>query len=264
MPTLSQLLCDFDPARGLHLPPQWLQGRTAYGGITTASAVAAAQQLADGPLPPLRSAQVSFIGPALGALRCQVQTLRAGKSVTSVGVDVLGEQGLAARLMLVFGQARQSTLAHDFSERPGVRGPESYAELGVADSPALAAAVPAFMGNFQLRPAAGSMPVSGADNPEIVAWVRHRDAEGVDPCVALIALADALPPAAFTSYRQLAPISSINWSFDLLGPVPAGEWFLLRSASDYTADGYSSQQMQVWDIDGRLLMRGRQAVAVFV
>ena len=274
MSTLRELLLDFDPVHGLYLPPQWQQGRTAYGGITTATALVAARALSVASLPALRSAQVSFIGPAHGLLRYQVQPLRVGKSVSHVGVDVSAPDGLAARVSLVFGQARASRVQHDFSDQPSVRGPESYAPISAEGLTSaikrppfveldVAGAVPAFLANFELRPAAGALPVSGADNPEIVAWIRHLDAADIDPVVALVALADALPPAAFTAYQRPAPVSSINWSFDLLGAPPAGQWFLLRSASQYAGDGYSSQQMQVWDIDGRLLMRGRQCVAVF-
>ncbi|MGD9799873.1 MAG: acyl-CoA thioesterase domain-containing protein, partial [Parvularculaceae bacterium] len=45
----------------------WLQGRTVYGGMTAALCLEAAQRAVPG-LPPLRSAQVSFIGPAEGDL----------------------------------------------------------------------------------------------------------------------------------------------------------------------------------------------------
>jgi acyl-CoA thioesterase len=72
-----------------------------------------------------------------------------------------------------------------------------------------------------------------------------------------------MPPAAFTSFSAPAPISSITWNVELLEPVPLGEWFLLRSFSQHAADGYSSQDMQVWDEQGRVVMRGRQSVAVF-
>ena len=274
MPTLRELLLDFDPLAGLSLPPQWLQGRTAYGGITTATALAAARALSTAALPPLRSAQVSFIAPATGLLRYQVQPLRLGRSVCHVGVDVNSQDGLVARLQLVFGQGRPSRVVHDFCEQPPVRGPESYPAINAAGLAGaikrppfveldVASVVPAFLANFELRPAAGSLPVAAADNPEIVAWIRHLDAADVDPVVALVALADALPPAAFTAYQRPAPVSSINWSFDLLGAPPEGQWFLLRSASQYAAEGYSSQQMQVWDIQGRLLMQGRQSVALF-
>ncbi|WP_182334334.1 thioesterase family protein [Stenotrophomonas acidaminiphila] len=259
MPSLSALLSSFDPEKGLELPDGWRQGRTAYGGIVTALGVVAAIRSHDGPMPPLRSVQVAFIGPAVGQLQFRPQLLREGSSVVNVGVDVLADGALAARQMLVFGRARDSAVVHAFGELPPVAGPDACGEFPMADMPF----APAFTRNFQMRPAGGALPLSGATRPELLIWVKHVDAAGVDPAVALVAMGDALPPAAFTSFTGAAPISSINWSFDLLEPAPVGEWFLLRSFSQHARDGYSSQDMQVWNARGRLLMRGRQSVAVF-
>ncbi|MGH8055462.1 MAG: thioesterase family protein [Stenotrophomonas sp.] len=259
MPSLSELLSSFDVKHGLLLPDSWRQGRTAYGGIITALGVTAAMQAHAGPLPPLRSVQVSFIGPAVGVLTFVPQVLREGKSVVNVGVDVQADDVLIARLILVFGRARESAVVHDFCERPQVEAPLACREFKMSEMPF----APAFTQNFQMRPAGGALPISGATHPELLIWMRHNDATDIDPGVALVAMADALPPAAFTSFTAPAPISSINWSFDLLEPVPTGEWFLLRSFSEHARDGYSSQDMHVWNEDGQLLMRGRQSVAVF-
>lgn len=259
MPTLSELLSSFDGAQGLLLPDSWRQGRTAYGGVLSALAVAAAMQGHAGALPPLRAMQVSFIGPAAGLLRFVPAVLREGKSVVNVGVDVFSDDALAARLSLVFGRARESAVAHDFSGELPAQGPAAYRDFDMAAMPF----APAFTRNFQMRPAGGAMPVSAAEIPELLTWIRHRDAGGVDPAVALIAMGDAMPPAAFTSFRAAAPISSITWNVELLDPSPQGEWFLLRSFSQHAGDGYSSQDMQAWDEQGRVVMRGRQSVAVF-
>jgi acyl-CoA thioesterase len=259
MPSLSALLSSFDSERGLDLPDGWRQGRTAYGGILTALGVAAAMKAHHGQMPPLRSAQMAFIGPAVGRLQFKPQLLREGKSVVNVGVDVIADGELAARLTLVFGRARDSAIAHEFGGFPAVAGPEACREFNMGATPF----APAFTQNFQMRPAGGALPLSGAAHPELLIWMRHVDASGVDPAVALVAMADALPPAAFTSFSAVAPISSINWSFELLEPVPVGEWFLLRSFSEHARDGYSSQDMHVWNAQGQLLMRGRQSVAVF-
>lgn len=259
MSSLREVIHGFDPSNGLSLPADWLQGRTAYGGITAATSLIAARQTIDDRAGPLRSAQIAFVGPGSGQLTYNAQLLRGGRSVSSVGVDVSADAGMAARSLFVFGHARQSAIAHDFSQPPGVRGPESYAALDMSCSPI----VPAFLAHFELRPAAGALPVSGAVNPEMSVWVRHRDAAGVDAEVALLALADALPPAAFTAYTEPRPISSISWSLDLLGPLPDSEWILLRSASMHAADGYAVQTMQAWDSQGRMLLRGRQCVGVF-
>ena len=259
MPSLSALLSTFDPSAGIELPPQWLQGRTGYGGITTALGVVAAKAACAPALPPLRSVQVNFVGPASGHLSFEVQLLRAGKSVTAVAVDVHGENGLALRLTLVFAQPRQSVLAHSLVRAPQVPGWQDCAALDMAHVPF----APAFIANFELRPAGGAMPMAGAEHPELLFWVRHGEAAGVDPALALVAMADALPPAVFSALRTPAPASSVNWSFDLLDPAPKGQWFLLRSVSQYASEGYSAQAMQVWDEQGQLVMLGRQCVAVF-
>src|SRR5262245_43266589 len=61
------------------LPSDWLQGRTAYGGLSAALCLEATlRRFPD--LPPLRSAQFAFVGPATGALRIAVTMLRRGKS----------------------------------------------------------------------------------------------------------------------------------------------------------------------------------------
>lgn len=118
------------------------------------------------------------------------------------------------------------------------------------------------MQNFEIRPAGGANPFSGSDNPEVIWWVRHQHAAGLDPLIALIAMGDALPPAAITTLRSPAPLSSVNWSFDV-ATEPQGDWFLLRSFSEQAAHGYSIQVMDAWDESGKRVLTGRQTVALF-
>jgi len=40
-------------------------------------------------------------------------------------------------------------------------------------------------------------------------------------------------------------------------------WWLMRSAAEHARDGYSSQDMQVWNSRGELIITGRQNVAIF-
>src|SRR5688572_24370532 len=88
-------------------PDGWTQGRTLFGGLTAGMcAEAAARQL--GEMPPLRSAQFAFLGPAAGRLRFRVTRLRQGRSSTFVEVDCRSEEGPAARAVLAYGAARPS------------------------------------------------------------------------------------------------------------------------------------------------------------
>jgi acyl-CoA thioesterase len=238
-------------------PPSWSQGRTLYGGMTAALGWAAAQQAIE-ELPPLRSVQAAFIGPAAGRLTLEPQVLRRGKSATTVGVDVRGEAGLAARLTFFCGAARPSKVAHERAQAPAAMPPD---DLQAVLTPGQG---PTFTANYDIRHVSGGLPFSGGE-PEFVMWARMRDAEGADPLVSLIALADVLPPASMPVFPEFGVISSLSWSFDLDRlPEDAGAWYLCRAVAESTADGYSRQAMDVWDASGRRLLAGRQTVAIFV
>ena len=257
MASLAQLIEDFNASAEFRPPADWSQGRTTYGGLSAALALQAA--LRDGPdlLPPLKSAQILFVGPVSGSLRFQARILRQGRSTTSIGVDVLSGPDVALRAAFIFASPRPTRVHHDFSGPPAVPAPADCLRIPAAGP------MPAFLGNFEMRPAGGSMPVSGSGNPEIVSWVRHADAAGVDPAVALVALGDALPPAVMSCLTEFAPLSSMNWTVDLPQPAQEGDWFLLRSSSRQAAGGYSFQVMEVWDEQRRLVLSGVQTVAVF-
>ena len=79
------------------LPDDWLQGRTAFGGLSAALCWEAAQRVGDA-LPPLRSAQFAFVGPAGGRLRIEPTLLRRGKSAAFYSVDLHGDDVLAVHL----------------------------------------------------------------------------------------------------------------------------------------------------------------------
>lgn len=56
----------------------------------------------------------------------------------------------------------------------------------------------------------------------------------------------------------------MNWNFDLLHPIEKSEWHLLRANSIFSENGYSYQQMQIWNSNGDLILQGTQTVAVFL
>ena len=238
-------------------PASWSQGRTLYGGINAAlCAVAAARAFPD--LAPLRSAQFAFVGPASGTIRFAPTLLRRGRSATFVGVDATGDAGHAARALLLYGADRVSEVAHDITQMPEAPAPDACPPLFADD-----VAPPTFFQNFEVRFVRGTPPVTQATRPTFDVWVRHRDAAGVDPVLALLALADSLPPAAMAAFSTVAPISTMTWSIDLFHPIPASGWHLLRSTSEQAAHGLSLQAMELWAEDGRRLAVGKQAVAMF-
>ena len=260
MSTLAELLTQSVSQPSITLPPNWLQGRTAYGGLTAALALENAlhcMKSADAPAAPLQTAQINFIAPMAGALRFDATLLRQGKSATTLSVDGFADDKIGLRASFIFAQPRPSAIAHQRTPLPQVDAPAAYAAS--AERPG----VPAFLSNFDVR-YIGNTPVCSATTPDLLAWVRFaQPVDAVHPAVALLAMGDCLAPAAMASFTEFAPASSMNWTVHFPHVSEAGEWFLLQSQSLHAAHGYAYQTMQVWNAQGQPLLLGSQTVAVF-
>lgn len=242
----------------ISLPADWLQGRTAYGGLSAALCLEATLR-AFPDLPPLRSAQFAFIGPATGDLRITPKVLRQGKSAVFSGVDLEGEAGLAVRATFCFGAGRD--LPHEYVRytMPSTPDRDSCPRY-FAWSPK-----PNFMSHFEGHLVAGGAPLTGSASPDMLVWLKHRDAAATGTLVSLMALADALPPASFAVFTEGAPISTMTWAVDVLDAHPESEsgWWLVRSEAETIHEGYSAQTAVIWHPDGRPVMAARQNVAIF-
>ncbi len=237
----------------------WLQGRTVYGGMSAALCMQAALN-EFGAVPPLRSAQVAYIGPAAGQLQLKASVLRKGKSTLFANVDLIGEAGLATRAMFCFGAARESASQHVALATPELKDPESCPNF-FRHAPAALSFVQHMDGRF----VSGALPFSGSDDAQMTLWLRHRET-GIPPSlVALLALADAPPPAATGRAKGPAPLSTMTWAIDMLTDEVTTDdgWWLIRNVADQIAAGYSSQAMTLWNRQGKPIMAGRQNIAVF-
>ncbi|WP_265562277.1 acyl-CoA thioesterase [Sphingomicrobium arenosum] len=239
-------------------PEAWAQGRTLYGGMTLALAHEAARRYFDD-LPPLRSAQCVFVGPAAGRVHFLPGILRQGRSTTMVAVEAVSDDGPVLRASFVFGARRDSVVQVDPPALPDVRSPATSGPLfGQGNDRA-----PGFTANFDMRLGGGSQGLSGGA-PMMATWAKFREAPGGDPVSALLALADAPPPAAITRFPALAPLSSVTWHLDLVAkPVDVDGWHLLLAEAEHSGEGMTTQDMKLWSEDGRLLATGRQNIAIF-
>jgi acyl-CoA thioesterase len=236
------------------IPADWLQGRTTYGGMSSALALHAAQ-ISEPDLPPLRSAQVSFIGPLSGEVSVTATRLRRGRNAAFIQADIVSEAGLGYRATFVFMSDQPSRIDLDGRLQSHLRPPAPDATLYTGPDEF-------FTGNFNFLDLKEEAP----GEAEWLRWARLRATDGLDPMVHVLAVADALPPAAFKLLgKQPAPISSLTWIVNLLTPAPATSdgWWLLSAQSDYARNGCSSQAMTIWNADGRPIAQGMQSVAIF-
>lgn len=229
----------------------WLQGRTAYGGASAAIALHAAMRAVPD-LPPLRSAQIAFVGPLSGAVTATPTLLRRGKNSAFVAVDVATEHSIGLRALFLFMASRPSSVSHASLAPP----PHGDPEADLVDSGTLPQG---FLQNFDLT--------RGPRTPgSVLRWARLRERGSLDPFIELIAIADALPPAAMTLIDGWGPISTTTWQLNLVTDAPATRdgWWLLEAKTLHAADGNSSQSMTIWNRDGSPIATATQSVALFV
>lgn len=255
--TFVELLASATRAPGVlmaHIPEVWHQGRTAYGGLTTALAYEAARSVADD-LPPLRSAQIAFVGPVQGNVDARAILLRRGRSTAFVESKILVDGAVAFSATFVFASDRASATSLEADRAPDVPVPEAAPERGAK------LMAPAFLSQFDFRFA--TPPQRGI--PSILQWARLRDREGLDPMTELLMIADALPPGAMPLMPSFAPVSSVTWHVNMLsGNAKTRDgWWLLRAVAQNAGHGLSSQSMDIWNADGEAIAKGMQCMALF-
>ena len=243
-----------------HVPEDWMQGRTVFGGLQVALAVRVMRGLVAGHLP-LRNAQVTFVAPVPGeTVHLVPRVLRIGRSATQARCDLLHAGQVACLVTAVFGTGRASAVSVEMDRPTTDREPPE-----LQDMPHVEGLTPAFIQHMQLRWARGTPPFTGQEEPRTQIYVRHRDPE-IPPEDALIAVADAIPTPALSMLDRPAPSSSLTWALELLddpsGFDPAG-WSLLDTNVRAAADGYLSQTSLLWGPDGRALSVSHQTVTLF-
>ena len=257
MTPIREILAAATPIEGgfrAQIPSDWLQGRTAYGGLSSALALHAAQGI-EPDLPPLRSAQVSFIGPLSGEVRVTATKLRRGRTAAFIQADIVSDAGLGYRAVFVFMAEQPSRVALSGGLAATLPAPAADAKLYTGPDEF-------FTGNFNFLDLKAEAP----GEAEWLRWARLRDYAGIDPMVEVLALADALPPAAFKLFgKEFVPLSSVTWIVNLLTPTPATTdgWWLLSAESQHAVNGGSSQTMMLWNADGVPIAQGMQSVAIF-
>ena len=259
LPSFAAVLAAAEPSavgRTIMVPESWHQGRTAYGGFSSALALAEGLRVG-GELPPLRSAQMAMLAPLSGRVEARARILRRGRNATWIASEIIGDKGVGFTASFVFMSPVESGLAVD-------EIPPSPDLVPLAEARELSSERGAVFlrHNFDVRFA---LPPGDERRPEMCWWVRPRDVSGLDPAVILMLTADALPPGVMRLLAPSVPVSTMHWQVNMLGPVPAvtDGWWLLRSAGEFARDGCSSQRMTLWSPEGTAMLTGTQSIAVF-
>ncbi len=246
----------------LKIPEDWMQGRTAYGGLVAAMTLKhMRRQVPRGRK--VRSLSFTFVGPVdASPFVFQTQLLRSGKSVTTIESKLIQNDQICCTAMASFGGDRDSGIKIPPVERLGMPDPEKAFELPYIDG-----LTPAFTRHFNYRWALGDLPFSGKGGREIGGWMNFR--EGTD-CLTeewLIALADAWPTPVISAIKEPAAASTLTWAMGFVhldrDTCSQNEWWAFHCVVDTAERGYAIERSTVWDPEGRAAIFSQQTTAVF-
>ena len=256
---LNTAICD-DSTVTLELTPDWLQGRTAYGGWQAALGLLAMRRVVGNDVP-LRSLHANFIAPVPpGRVTARAELLRRGKSAAQLEARIVVDGQTAFTALGIFGASRASGIVERPLAPACVAAPDSLPSL-----PYIPGVIPAFQQHFDLRWAHGGLPFSGAAHGDAQIYVRMQG-EPLASETHLVCTADAIPPSAIAMYTAPTPISSMNWTLEMVRPLSdaarAG-WLRFDATLTAAGEGYGFENVSIWSDDGELVALSRQCVALF-
>ncbi len=249
-----------DAGWSIALGDDWLQGRTAFGGLQSSMCVRALRDLVPPHLPP-RPLQTPFIAPGpAGTVHLRAQVLRTGGSTVHAEARIVDGDQTLCLVVAVFGRSRSSAVS--VAAAPAEPGEAADPKR---EFPYIEGVTPAFTRHFVMRWTRGGFPFQGSAEPYTRIHVRHREPQPMDE-THLIALADTVPSPGLSILRKPVMASSMTWTlelFDQRTDFAAEAFWRMDTEVTAGADGYLGQSAQMWTPDGRLAALSRQSVVVF-
>jgi hypothetical protein len=236
----------------------WLQGRSAFGGLQGAFAIWAMRTLVPEAMP-LRTFQRTFVAPVgAGDVVTRARVLRAGKNTMHVEARIEHGDDVRAHAIAVFGTARESIVVREIQRAPN-------AHEGGTRLPFMSGIAPNFMQHFDVRLLDGGLPFSGSRATRNVFEIGMKE-QGNASEAHLIAIADFVPPVALSWMPKLTPGSSMTWMLEVLDPNFAArplQGWRIEAEMVAARDGYSSQSTIIYAPNGTAMVLSRQSMVVF-
>lgn len=243
----------------------WGQGRTLFGGMSAALALAKISQQVDSQRP-LRSLSINFTGQAWAEipLSIAVQPLSAGKSISQINAQVLQDDRVVTQICACFGIERESNIT---VSSPTVELPKLGTHQRLSYIKGL---TPEFVQHFEFEYCKGQFPFTNSTHNELAGWVRFKEAGSEFTEAHLIALIDAWPPTVLQKLKSFAPCATVSWNIEIVQPLSlleqpllADDWLYYDAEIKQAHHGYAHTEAKIYNSDGTLLALSRQLVAVY-
>lgn len=238
----------------------WLQGRTAFGGLSAGLVVAAMDRVTPSDRS-LRALSVSFVGPAApGKHTIRLRRLREGGSVSHIQGELVCDGEVATSVSAAFGSGRNSSYSQSASSRPEGKKPEECEPL-----PFIKGVTPDFTQHFEMRPTHGALPGAKADCADYGLWLRFAEPTPMSVASA-IALADVPVMPGLNVVQAMKAGSSLSWYLEFpsdLSDVDMNDWWYCDYRCQAATDGYFNNVATIWDPNGRPALFSHQVAVIF-
>lgn len=251
-----------EPQQPFVIDNSWTQGRTVYGGMSSALLLAAiSRQVSNGMQ--VKNINVNFVGPlaANEPVTFTVQELRTGKNVSQWLAFAQQNGQTCTMLQACFVKDRASKISINNAPSHAYPAPQKAQFI-----PQIPKVIPKFLQHFDLCIQAGGFPYTGAKTDYYQGWYRHKKLTGTMDAIGFIGMLDALPPTVYQMLRLPKPGSTINWNVEFIHPFPTldyADWIAFDDQTVHAENSYSATESKLWTADGQLIALSRQTIAVF-
>jgi acyl-CoA thioesterase len=234
----------------------WSTPRGPNGGYLAAIVLRAMLAEVADPAREPRSLTLHYLRPpADGELAVEVDVDRTGRSLTSLSARVSQDGRLCILALAALAVERQSVMDYAATP-PAVPPPEAIEPMPLRDP------APSIARRFEVRPAVGAAPFSGAGEALTGGWLRFAEPRPLD-ALALAMYADAWLPAPFTRLTGPVGAPTIDLTVHFRAPaaaaaVAADEPVLAVFRSSTSGGGFFEEDGELWSRAGVLLAHSRQ------
>ncbi|MFI7670293.1 acyl-CoA thioesterase [Nocardia sp. NPDC049526] len=232
----------------------WRGWAGPHGGVIAGLLVEVARR-AGGTDLPVRAVDLRFLGrPADGVLTFRAIAHPMGRSTAVVEVTADQEGKSVASAAVTFGRTTPTRVP----DLPPTTAPEVPAPYDCVQFRLPPEIVPVGA-HFEIRPAAGPLPLTGTDEAWMCAWISLVPELPIDAAT-LAVLADALPPGLFPTLTMPVAVPTVAFSMHLHTDLArlTRQPVLVRATNVSTGGGWSVDDIDIWDRGGALLASARQ------
>jgi acyl-CoA thioesterase II len=246
------------------IPSDWSQGRTTFGGVTSALLHSAMRTEIDSARL-LRSMNINFVAPVLVdvPITIEVEVLREGRSVSQVVAKAIQNNQTCILAQASFGKNRESRIHVEAEKNPFSIAPkDGYIITQKEDM------TPSFLQHFDLSVCQGEAPFSDSSNHNLAGWMRFSNAEMAPSDSHIIALIDVWPATILQMFNEFTPASSLSWSLEFIHSqkqtqLKPDSWLSYEAITRYAGNGYAHTEANIRNEKGDLIAISRQVVVAY-